>query len=731
MKGKIYAHLALTGIRTNRELYVPYLFAGLVMTARYYILLFLSRSSAVQGLKGGDAVTTTLIQAVHLFWTFSLLFLLYADAAILKRRRKEFGLLSVLGMDKRHLLLVLLFETLFTFGIAGGLGAAFGIALSKLAELILAAIMAQRVGYALNLDFIAFFRTLAVFLVIYLLVFFASAIQVRRGSPMELLSSESEGEREPKSRAIPAVFGVVLILAAYALSVTTLQAIKRSMTSLLVSDGASESNSGLTQVLQFILGRIGVFTVLIGIGTVLLFLAGSVFFCKRLKERRSYYYKPAHFVSVSQLLYRMKRNGVSLAVICILSSVLLVVLSTAVGFFSGIYRIVDQNYPNDLSVTAEAPESVVIGEGDFGEKLRSFADETLSSAGVGAYREKSLSFVGLFAAYTGETLDLGIDVAGGVDMERGENRIYETTDGVFCVRVMDWETYARLIGDEASGNTTDGTARLENDESPAENQVLLVSSDALPKLTTVLSPTGVEFEVPEIQGKDLKLTPFRLFGELLTSQGISELVVVVPSLSDFFRDFDRNTWTRNEVRYLYELDWNFANATGEAQTAAYEMLAERLPMFAEEEKLALDSESLRIDRIGAALGFAGGLLFLAVTVAALLLFVTVLIMYYKQISEGYEDRARYSIMRKLGMTEPEVTATIRTQTRTVFFFPLLTAGLHLIFALPLVRLLLMWTVKPKASVINLTAVLSYLAFAIVYLFTYELTTRTYDRIVKK
>ena len=590
-----------------------------------------------------------------------------------------------------------------------------GIVFSKLAELSIAAIMSQHTGYALSVDIRAIGVTLAVYFAVYVVIFFVAAVQVWRSNPADLFQSETAGEREPSARILSALLGAALVAGGYILSITTLAYIRKHMGTGLTSGVGEQTDQTLNHILMFIIGRVSIFSVLVGAGTLFLFVSGSVFLCKFLKKRKAYYYQTAHFVSVSQMLYRMKRNGVSLAVICVLSTLILIALTGAVGFFSGIRRVVDSHYPHDLTIYAEAPEGAAIGTNEFGETLRLETDGELADAGVDTWTGNAFYYVGLFASYTDGVLDLAADMESGRDKERGENRILDESDGVVCVRVISIDDYDRLLGCS---------------ETLSEGEVLIASPKGVDILTGVTDLSGGVHTVKTVLHTLPSLTPFKLYDNITDTGGFETILLAVPDLADFFKDFDRAAWSVNDIRYLWEYDIDLDAAT-DVQTSVYDVLMDKVDGIAKTEKSPDAGCYLRLERLGEAVGLAGGLFFLAIIVAALLIFVTVLIMYYKQISEGYEDRKRFVIMRKVGMTDSEVRSSISSQMRTVFFFPLIIAGLHLVFSVPLVRLMLKFTVQPSDSVIALTACLSFLAFAVAYMFVYTLTTKTYYRIVDR
>lgn len=288
MNRRLYAKIAWTGIQNNRQMYVPYLIAGTSMVMVFYIFSFLAASDFVFGLRGGPAMTTMLVLGKGMVGVFSVPFLFYTSSALMRKRKKEFGLYNILGMNKKNILESLFWETIITYGTAAAAGCTLGIVFSKMAELGLIHIMRENVNYRVYVDGRSILDTVLLYGGIYFLIFLNLMRQIRHNSPIELLRSASAGERPPKSRGLLAAAGMSVLTAAYILA-------------------ASVKND--TQVYT----RMFVATPMVIAGTYLLFIAGSVFLCRILQKNKSYYYKPAHFVTVSAMAYRMKRNGAGLA----------------------------------------------------------------------------------------------------------------------------------------------------------------------------------------------------------------------------------------------------------------------------------------------------------------------------------------------------------------------------------------------------------------------------------
>ena len=305
MKKGIYRRLARMGIQKNKKLYTPYILTCIGMVMMFYIILFLSISPSVRGMAGGDTMQLILRLGSIVMGFFAAIFLFYTNSVLMRRRKKEFGLYNILGMGKKNLAAVMFWETVYVAALSLSMGLLAGILFSKLAELCLINILKESATFTLSVEWGALRGTLVLFAVIFLLLLANSLRQIQLSNPIALLRSENVGEKPPKANWLFAVLGAVLLAAAYWMAVT----IEDTVTALFVFFGA---------------------VILVIIATYLLFIAGSVTVCRFLQRRKNYYYKTNHFVSISSMAYRMKRNGAGLASICILCTMVLVMVSSTV-----------------------------------------------------------------------------------------------------------------------------------------------------------------------------------------------------------------------------------------------------------------------------------------------------------------------------------------------------------------------------------------------------------------
>ena len=356
MSRSFYVKLAWTGIRKNKRLYLPYILTCVGMVMMYYIVCFLSVSPILATLPGGDDVLWMLQLGTWVVGFFALIFLFYTNSFLMRRRKKEFGLYNILGMGKRNLARILIWENLIIafIAIAGGLVA--GILFSKVAELGMVNILSADVSFSLTVDLRTIGLVLVLFSAIFLLIFLNSLRQIHLSKPIELLRSENVGEKPPRANWVLAVLGVLLLGGAYWLAVT-------------IQDPVSALVWFFVAVLMVIAA------------TYLLFIAGSVVLCKLLQKRKKYYYKPNHFVSVSSMVYRMKRNGAGLASICILCTMVLVTLSTTVCLYVGLEDSLQSQHPRQIGTYAYVTDPAMLYS-EKTEQVRQLASRAAEEAGL-------------------------------------------------------------------------------------------------------------------------------------------------------------------------------------------------------------------------------------------------------------------------------------------------------------------------------------------------------------
>ena len=677
MKLAFYPKLAWTGMRSNRKLYLPYLITCISMVAMLYIAGYLSGAQAVRRLPGGQFIQEMLGLGVWIIALFAGLFLLYSSSFLMRRRKKEFGLYNILGMGKGHLGMVVFWETVITAVISIFAGLFAGMTLSKLAELCIVNIVGGEVDYSLTISGSSAVTALAVFAVIFLVIMVKSLWQIRRTNAINLIKSENVGERLPRMYWFWGILGAVILGAAYYLA-------------LSIEDPLSALLLFFVAVSMVILA------------TYLLFMSGSVLLCKLLQRNKRYYYKPNHFVSVSSMAYRMTRNGAGLASICILLTMVLVMLSSTSCLFFGVEESLHIRYPREITVDAYVTNPKNGDYEDF-EPVRDYINSILDD--YNAARENVMDYrvAGLSGQMFGSELELDPN-----NMKVSSANVY---GDVRIVNFVPLEDYNRMSG-------TDYTL--------APDEVLIYSFRApYNEQSLTLRGTDRSFRVKE------HLSDFPVDGDV-SSNVMSSLYVVVP---DFYQSlaplYDMRASNGNN---LLEIHWRYGfdtNVDEETQKEIYEVLAYGGD---EADKVFLDNLSyLRYDsRAYERDSFTGtfsGLFVLGLVLSVVFLFAAVLIIYYKQITEGYEDQSRFEVMQKVGMTKRDIRKSINSQMLTVFFLPLVTAGVHLCFAFPIIRLLLRMFNMTNAQLFALTTLSCFALFGLLYLVVYKLTSNAYFSIV--
>lgn len=692
----IYFRLAWTGIRKNRQLYYPYFVAGMAMVMVFYIFRFLGASEVVGSLPGKEVLPVLFDVGGWGIGAFSVPFLFYTSAGLIKSRKKELGLYNILGMNKGNLFHILFWETVISYIIVLVGGLFLGVAFSKVAELGLVNIMDKQVNYRIYIDGKSALTAAALFAVIYFLILMNSLYQINKNNPIELLHGGSMGEQPPKSRKVPAIIGLLFLAAAYVIVIRMKNPIKT--------------------------GEVAAAGALLIVGTFLLFICASIFLCRILQNNKKYYYKTAHFVTVSTMSFRMKRNGASLAAICILVTLILAILSFAVAFYSGSIGTVNNHYPYDAGVSVEIPAANVSEEmtsGSYTKGLRADLENATESYQNKKGTEISEDYsANLMAVMENGCLDLRLDMRDTwytpgyfTGWEQGSQKIV-------YVHVLSLDDYNRLCG-------TSYTL--------AQNEVLLASEDVRYDFDHMIFYDGKKAIIKDQIRQDPVMTGVRLDGIALDVHNCDEIYLAVPDLYSFMGGEEGAARYKeaNYMAYHWEYGVNIDDTDQEKQTIYEKMNAavEKLPGQSDDSSDTVCY--LKAERGERFYGLAGGLLFLAIIMNILFVFVTALIMYYKQISEGYEDQARFTIMQKIGMTKTEIKKSIRSQMLTVFLLPLLVAGVHFIFTSNIIYILLNYSVIDNRPLLNRVMLICYLIFAVIYSAVYGLTSRTYYKIVNR
>ncbi len=672
-------------MKSNRRFYLPYILTVIGTAAAFYIMAAIVSDPGSKELAAGTSngpmyVSMFMTLGMFVLGLFSCIFLLYTNSFLMKRRQKELGLYSVLGMSKTNIAGIMVFEALYIalIGIGGGL--AVGILLTKLVSLALFRLMRLPVPFGFSVQPIAIIIVVLFFAGLILLTLLANLAKVGRSCPVELLRGGNVGEKEPKANWFLTIVGVLFLGAGYAVA-------------MLVD------NPGMAVAVYFL----AVFAVIIG--TYCLFTSVSIAVLKALRRNKRYYYKAKHFISVSGMLYRMKRNAVGLANICILCTMVMVMVSGTLSLYLGSEEQVNVYCPSDVVVEttyyASSTEDHVYNE-ETGEETIEY-HTPYDAAAMDAW------FEDYFAGHK-------LTPSAAKAVEYYSFTAVDSEDHVSLVTAVTAETYAQLTG-EAAPELAPGEALAHVppncelgdsfsflDKDGRTVCIGLVGEAKLTAAQIVLNMVAVNWT--EEDDDIVLVVPDRA--------ALLELVAGQENGSYVWRgqyDFDAS----DEAVSAMVDDYFAASSEGDGVDAGYYDVL----------RIDLRSETERD-----VYGLSGGFLFLGVFLGIVFLMATVLIIYYKQVSEGYEDNARFDIMRKVGLSEREARRAIRSQILTVFFMPILVAAIHIAFDFNLVVLLLRLFSLTNVKLTALCTLGTLLVFCAVYAVVYALTARSYYKIVR-
>lgn len=671
-------------MKSNRRFYLPYILTVIGTAAAFYIMAAIVSDPGSKELAAGTSngpmyVSMFMTLGMFVLGLFSCIFLLYTNSFLMKRRQKELGLYSVLGMSKTNIAGIMVFEALYIALIGIGGGIAVGILLTKLVSLALFRLMRLPVPFGFSVQPIAIIIVVLFFAGLILLTLLANLAKVGRSRPVELLRGGNVGEKEPKANWFLTIVGVLFLGAGYAVA-------------MLVD------NPGMAVAVYFL----AVFAVIIG--TYCLFTSVSIAALKALRRNKRYYYKAKHFISVSGMLYRMKRNAVGLANICILCTMVMVMVSGTLSLYLGSEEQVNVYCPSDVVVEttyyASSTEDHVYNE-ETGEETIEY-HTPYDAAAMDAW------FEDYFAGHK-----LAPSAAKAV--EYYSFTAVDSEDHVSLVTAVTAVTYAQLTGEAAP------------ELAPGEALAHVPSGYKFGDGLNFLDKDGNTLSIQFVGEAQLSSAQVELNTAILSQSEDDDIVLVVPDTAALLElvagqengsyvwrgqyDFDAS----DEALAAMVDDYFAASSEGDGVDAGYyDMLRIDLRSEAEQEVY----------------GLSGGFLFLGMFLGIVFLMATVLIIYYKQVSEGYEDNARFEIMRKVGLSEREARRAIRSQILTVFFMPILVAAIHIAFDFNLVVLLLRLFSLTNVKLMALCTLGTLLVFCAVYAVVYALTARSYYKIVR-
>lgn len=602
-----YLKLALTNIKKNGKIYFPYLITSIFTVMMFYCVKFLGGDNGLR--KDSESAAMMMSLGVYVVIIFSVIFLLYINSFLMKNRKKELGLYNILGMEKRHVMLIIFFETLIVYLISLGFGILTGVLFSKLMMLILVKILAIHTSIVFSIDMNAILITTLLFSVIFFVSFMINAASIRFSNPIQLLKGGQVGEKEPKTKWLMTLIGVITLGAGYTIALS----IEDPITAL---------------VLFFVA------VVLVIIGTYALFTAGSIVILKLLKKNKKYYYQTNHFISVSQMMYRMKQNAVGLASICILCTCILVMISSTYTLYSGVFDTVKKSVRADYSYKVGNMEKVNMDEEII--NLEKDIKTSLASKNIGISQMASLKYCNVLASQNGTVF-----TAPG---EGGNNKI-------LTILGMTLADYNRIYNHHVTLNDHEV---LYNSNYHFNHDSMMLNNQLYSLKMVKNDPWFVKDDIANIDSDSIT---FVFKDDAALKQALTFEHHSSPSYSyEILVDYKGGYFNSKAEKVMRKTTKNFTLKVSEKNDGEISY-----------------SNMTRYDNYQLFSQMYGSLLFLGIFLGVLFMMAAVLIMYYKQLSEGYEDQKRYEILQNVGLSKKEVRQAISSQVLIFFFLPLVVA----------------------------------------------------------
>ena len=657
-----YSKFALNNLVKNKRFILPYILSTIFTIASFYILTSLSLGKNLDKLPQGISATKQVLGfGVIVIAIFSAIFLFYTYSFLIKRRVREFGLYSVLGMTKKQIARILILETIFIAVITLVFGLAFGLLFDKLMLLVLLKLFTAGVSFGFVITPIAVFLTILLFGGIFFLLLIYTVVKISRLKIVALLKEENNGEREPKARFILAILGLGLTGYGYYLAQTIQNPIKA--------------------IMMFFVAVLAVI-----FGTYLIFMAVSITVLKLMKNNKQFYYKPKNFISVSGLLYRMKRNAVGLANICILSTMVLVTMGTTSALYAGSEEAYNTNYPRDIIINGYRST-----EGKLAEIEKNVKKAT-QDAGVEVKDLVSYNMLNVVGRLNGTEINY-------------ESEFTSSFDRLKSIVVLELKDYNKVSKEQKTLNNGEALLFIDKKGKYEANEITV---------------QGVNLKIKE------KLTDFPGALGTATANIVDTYYVVVKDNADVKKiesALKKKLNMSDEEGEVYNyVGFNISDKTKEAK------VIENFKQLEKEGNINIAGKAENETNFK---GFFASFLFIGVFISMIFVVSQVVIMYYKQISEGYEDKGKFGIMRKVGLTDRQIKQSIRSQVLMIFFAPLAVATLHTVVAYPFIEKILKLFLATNNNVFLIALAVTIAVFGVFYLIVYLITSRIYYRIIKE
>lgn len=669
-----YSKLAWQNIKKNKQFYLPYILANIFIIAMFFVMInFISNDSLKNSSGGDDAIQIMGLGSV-IVGIFSVIFLFYSNSFLIKHRKKEFGLYNILGMEKRHLAKVILIESIYTYVITILSGIATGTLFFKILHIILMKLMRYDIPVGFEFHVQPVVITAILFGIISFMLFLNCIRQVYISNPVELLKGGQIGEREPKSKLLLAIIGLIFLISGYYLAIT--------------------STNALEAIMMFFVAVVCVI-----IGTYLLFTTGSIVVLKFLKKNKKFYYKVNNFTSVSGMIYRMKQNAIGLSNIAILSTMTIVTMAGSISLYLGIDDILNERYKNDVQIECNYNQEVEFSYNQMeldAQKIYDNIQDTLL--------EKNLTMSN-FKQYIYLTMT-----------------VFQTEDGMTIknpdsnANSMDLKNVAilTLITLDDYNNLTNQNVELSSD------QVLMYTKDY--KASDTFKIDGKQYSVKLIDSFPINV------GYSDVSE-VAEIYVILKDTSQLMDMYNLNLKEYEVTSPLkYNVNFNI-DGSNEEKISFTDSLDNNIQALTDNNRIF--SIKCKQQQKDSFYSMYGSILFLGILLGVTFLIATSLIIYYKQLSEGYDDKQRFNIMQKVGLSKLEVKKTIHTQIMMVFFLPLVTAIIHTAFAFPMIKHILRAFALTNVKLFLICTLICILIFSIIYGLIYSITAKIYFKITTK
>ena len=679
MNSKIYGKLAVTNLKNNGKSYVPYILASAFSVMMYFIMDNLYRNRSL--VEKGSPLAIMLSYADVVLLIFSVIFLFYINSFLIKRRKKELGIYNILGMGKGHLAKMLFIESVITTAasVIGGILA--GILFGKLVYLVLLKILHLKRDIVYMISPVSIGIAAAIFGGIFFVIFLYNLVQMKLSNPIELLRGGNTGEREPKTKWLMTIIGIACLAGGYYISLTTKEPLQA-------------------------LGQFFIAVVLVVVGTYALFMAGSITLLKILRRKKSYYYKTRHFTAVSGMIYRMKQNAVGLANICILSTMVLVMVSMTVSLYGGMNDVITTRFPYEAQITSSGINQKEEEQIEEIIKNMTKKNHTVPTSQIRFH-------MGRFTTvYNNKTKKFDMMAAGDYANSNVADLVmiplsdYNQTEGK-NVNLKENE----VLLYHRNHNRNDNRSHKKSDtDTQKDKKVIQLNNrsykvvDELDRLAIAKADTTSFIDGWYVVVKDSSIITSYL-------KDIYENSNIYDELKEYY----------GKIQYSYSFNLNGSRANRAKTAKSIQKQLQKKITNCSVESRELSRESFY--------ELYGGFLFIGIFLGIIFLMATTLIIYYKQISEGYDDRERYQIMQKVGMSKKEVRQSIRSQVLLVFFLPLIMAVIHLAFAFKIITKLLSMLNLTNVSLFFMYTVGTVAVFAVIYAVIYSITAKEYYKII--